>query len=346
MFVYYLDLGLEGAIIATVIAYTFSIGILFFNVRDRIQVEFKKEYFFKWLKLSWLSLYIGRVYSMIQHFDVAIFSIITGSVFGVAYWSVSLAIGSIVAHAGSVTQGIYGKLLASDEKEYFHESFRLLLYFIIPLFAFSIIFAKPGLFTLNPIYQDAVLVVIFLSIQALFQTFTNVFYSALLGIEKVDLNEKINMKEYVKSKLFFLPSIYIIQRILHVVILVIVLLILIPTTKSQLELVIAWSIVSAIIPIPFTIYLFFMVKNYFTIRINNYSIFKYLITSTSIFSLTFLLMEEFLVYDKEIFVFLPKVLIYVFFSLGGYFSITFLIDKKTRVLFISIFSEIKSILKK
>ena len=44
IFVYFLDLGLEGAIIATVAAYTVSISILIFQVREKFTVPLKKEF--------------------------------------------------------------------------------------------------------------------------------------------------------------------------------------------------------------------------------------------------------------------------------------------------------------
>ena len=68
---------------------------------------------------------------------------------------------------------------------------------------------------------------------------------------------------------------------------------------------------------------------------------KYTLTSVGIFSFVYLLMEEFLVYEKEIFVFLPNVLIYVIFSFSMYFGILILIDKKTKNLTKAILMEVK-----
>jgi len=341
--VYFLDMGLEGAIIATVISYSISIIILFYFSKEKILVPFKKEFVIKWIKLSWLSLYTGRVYSMIQHFDVAVFSLIVGNVVGLAYWSSAFAISSVVAHSSAVSEGLYGKLLGGSKKEYFQENFRLVLYFIIPLFAFVITFARPGLFTLNPIYETAVLVVIFLAVHMLVQTFNNIFDASLKGIEKVDLNEKANLKDYLKSNLFYLPTLTIIQRGIYIGSLTVILFLTLG--KSDLELVINWSIVAAIVPIPFMFYRLMLVRKNFTIKINYFVILKYIITAILIFGITYLLMNEYLIYNEQIILFFPQVLLYVIFSIGGYLAITFFIDTNTKQLVKAIFNELKSIQK-
>jgi hypothetical protein len=341
--VYFLDMGLEGAIIATVISYSISIIILFYFSKEKIFVPIKKEFLIKWIKLSWLSLYTGRVYSMIQHFDVAVFSLIVGNVVGLAYWSSAFAISSVVAHSSAVSEGLYGKLLGGSKKEYFQENFRLVLYFIIPLFAFVITFARPGLFVLNPIYETAVLVVIFLAIHMLVQTFNNIFDASLKGIEKVDLNEKANLKDYAKSSLFYLPTLTIIQRGTYIASLAVILFLTLG--KSDLELVINWSIVAAIVPIPFMFYRLILVRKNFTININYFIILKYIICAIIIFGITYFLMDEYLTYNEQIILFFPQVLFYVILSVGGYIGITFLIDSNTKQLVKAIFNELKSIQK-
>jgi len=341
LFVYFLDMGLEGAILATVAAYTISISILFFHVREKFLVPLKKEFIIKWLKLSWLALYTGRIYSMIQHFDIAIFALLVGNVASLAYWSAAFAISSIVAHSSAVSEGLYGKLLGSNKREYFQANFRLLLYFLIPLFAFAVTFARPGLFTLNPLYEAAFVVVIFLSVNMVVQTFNNIFDAALKGIEKVDLDEKSTFKNYVKSNLFFLPTLTIIQRATYIVTLGIVLFLTLD--QSDLDLVINWSIVAALSPIPFMFYRLIMVRKNFELSINYFAVLKYIITAISIFGVTYLLMDEYLVYEEELILFLPQVILYVVFSIGGYLGVTFLIDSKVRELAKGVFSELKSL---
>ena len=57
--VYLMDLGIEGAIISTAIAYVASIVILFILSRTKLHGIIELFYLKKWLKLSWLPLYPG-----------------------------------------------------------------------------------------------------------------------------------------------------------------------------------------------------------------------------------------------------------------------------------------------
>ena len=341
MFVYFLDLGVEGAIIASTIAYIISNGTLFYFARKEIVNGIKKEFIKKWLKLSWLSLYSGKLHATIQYFDVAIFTLITGSVVGLSYWTVAMAIAAIVGHSGAISNGLYAKILDGGKGEFFGENFRLVLFFAIPLFVFIIAFARPALYTLNPIYEVATLAVIFLAIRVLFQTINNMFETSLKGLEKVDLKENATFRDYLKSKLFFLPTLTIIQRIVYIISLTILLLVLTQRENTDLELIINWSIIAAIIPIPFALYRLKLVLKHFKFEIKVLDIIKYSITSIGVFSISYLLMEKFLTYEKEIFVFLPNVLIYVIFSFTTYFGIMILIDKKTKNLTKSILAEIR-----
>jgi len=58
--------------------------------------------------------------------------------------------------------------------------------------------------------------------------------------------------------------------------------------------------------------------------------------------MSYVVTEQFLVYKISIFEFLPNVLLFVILAVGSYLLITFLIDTRTKNLFISIINEIKS----
>ena len=69
---------------------------------------------------------------------------------------------------------------------------------------------------------------------------------------------------------------------------------------------------------------------------------KYGLTCIGVFSITFLLMEEYLIYENTIFTFLPTLLLYVILGGLSYIGITYLIDYRTRQLVKSIIQEIKT----
>lgn len=334
--VYFLDLGIEGAIITTVLAHIGNILVLGIFVKNEIRDKIKIDVLKNWIKMSWIPLY-SYIPNVIFNLDVMIFSVLTGTVVGVAYYSASLAITSLVAHSGAITRGLYPKLLSGGKREHLQTNLRLFFYAVFPLVAMSISFSKAGLFVLNPIYEIAVPVVIFLSIRGFFYQFNALFYQALQGIEEVDIESKSRFRNYMKSNLTWLPTLRLIEYSLYVVMLAIMLLI---DNKSEtIELVIRWSAIVLIVQIPFSIYLYSQVKKNFQLKIGALNIMKYLITSIVSFGTTFYLMEEFLVYNESVFVFIPDLLPFLMFGISSYLGITFLIDSKTRSLFKAIINE-------
>lgn len=338
LLVYHLNLGLEGAIIATMISYVASIIVLGINSRSKLHVKFQKIYVKKWTKLFWIPLY-RKGQSVVFSFDVAIFAIITDSVFGIALFTVSLAVSILVGHAGLIAQAIYPKLLSGGSKEHLNESLIRFFYFGFPLAAISIAFARPALFALNPAYEIAVVVVMIMTLRTFIYVLSNIFQAALHGTETIDSFENPKFKDFIKSKLFTLPTILLIQYGLYVIILAIVLY-LTTDTSSQLELVMYWSIISLVIQIPFTLYFFRMLKTSFTVSIDVKVTIKYLISSILVFIGVYFLMENFLIYQESIFDFLPNLILYICLGIAMYALITFIIDIRTRNLAKSIITEL------
>ncbi|MEX0764817.1 MAG: hypothetical protein WEB28_02020 [Nitrosopumilaceae archaeon] len=329
IFVYFLDMGIVGAIITTSVAHIMSITILTYYTKDKLKVSFEKSFLYKWVKLSWLPIY-GNIQNMILYLDVITFTVITGSVVGLAFYSSSIAVASIVNYSSLIYYALYSKLLEGGKKEYLQENFTSVLYFAIPLLALCIVFAKPALFALNPQYVNAYPIVVIIAIKTFFHIIRDLFESALSGIEKVDTNEKSTWKDFVKSKLFFLPTIRIIHNSLYVGILTVVLLSFMQQNVSALNLVIYWSMVALVIQIPFTLYTYYLAKKRFTIKIPKVNILKYVCTTVIIFGITYLLTEHFLEYRINIFEFLPTLLLFVGFSVLSYLLITYLIDSRTK----------------
>jgi len=337
--VYLMDLGIEGAIISTAIAYVASIVILFISSRTKLHGIIELFYLKKWLKLSWLPLYPGLA-SMIYVLDVTLFAVITGSVEGLAFWSAAFAVAALALHSKAISNAIYPKLLEGGKMEYFKKNLMLVLYFSIPLSVLSITFAKPALFALNPIYIVAVPVVIMLTLRGFSENIKFLFISAIQGTEKVDVNENSSFKDYLKSKLILVPTLYLIQNSLYVGSLIVMLIIF--NSKTQLELVIYWSVISAIVSIPFTIYFYYLTRKQFKFSINHFAILKYVIISVGVFGLTYFLMEEYLIFNESIFKFLPHLLLFVAIGVGGYLFISYFIDGNTKNLVKAIFNEIKN----
>jgi len=94
-----------------------------------------------------------------------------------------------------------------------------------------------------------------------------------------------------------------------------------------------------IIEIPLTIYIYRLVRKSFTLKIDWKSLSKYLLSSIVVFGILYYMINEFLSYKISIFEFLPELIMWIFLGVGAYLGLTYIIDKKTRILFKSIINE-------
>jgi len=333
IFVYFMELGVYGAILSLAIAYIPSIIILVILLRNKLQNNFNKDFIKNWIKRAWLPSYIKFPNMVVL--DVLIFSLITGSVVGLSYWVAAFTIGTAVRHSSQITRAVYPKLLSGGRKEYLQSNLIILIYFAFLFMAIAITFSKQALFILNPVYDVAVTAVIFITLFSFIKMLGSSFTLALQGIEKVDTTQS-TQKDYLKSKLFYLPSIRLIRRAVYLSTLGIGLFLLIQSNASQIDLVVYWAIILFVVEIPFTIYYYYLVRKNFPLYIDLISVTKYLAISSGVFSGIYLLMNEYLEYNSNIFEFIPILCFYLFLGIFSYLGLTYLSDKKTRKLFNSI----------
>ena len=338
LLVYYLELGLEGAILTITLATIASIIIQAFYVKEKIVGNFERDYLKKWLKLFWLPSY-PQIARIIKNSDIVAFTFLTSSVNGLAYWGAANAVAQAVVHASKINVALYPKLLSGGRKEHLEENLTKFLYFAFPLAAISITFAEPGMFVLNPLYQIAFPVVIIMVPIIFVRQLGSLFESSIMGLEKVDTNENSTFKDYLKSKLFYLPTLGIIQRTGYIISLVAIMLFLISSERKEVDLVIYWAVIGLITEIPYTVYVYKIVRKEFSPKINLSSLTKYLFSSIVVFGLVYVLIKEYLIFKESIFEFLPELIAYLSLGVGAYLGITYLLDKKTQVLFKSVINE-------
>jgi len=166
------------------------------------------------------------------------------------------------------------------------------------------------------------------------------FQELITGIEKVDMNESSTFMDYVKSKLFSMPTILLIRNVTYVSLLVVGLFFIL--SNPLLEQLIFWALISLLAQIPFTVYTFILMKKNIKVAIDITGILKYLSVCVGSFGITYYLTELFLEYTNNIFIFIPNVLLFVIIGLGLYLVITYFVDYRTRILFKAILKEIKS----
>lgn len=342
--VYFLDLGLVGAIFAVAIALGIKIIIQIYFAKSKIYGIFDKQKIKYWLRLSWLPLY-GIAPSFIYTLDVLIYSTLVGSVVGLSFYGAAMAVGNVVVHSAMISQALYPKLLSDGKKEHIEENFTKLLYFSIPLLTLTILLGKSGLFILNPIYVEAYTIVIFYSVRSFLHGINGTFYKILQGLDKTDTSEVTSFSILLKSKLFLVPTIQLVHYSSYASGLVILLLILIPHESSDIELITTWSMLGLFLQIPFTIFSGLLVYKRTKFKFSLKDISKYILVAVLMAFIFYLSEDLVLSYDESIFVFVPEVFLQVFLCSISYLGITYLIDKKTRIMLKSIFRELVFIIK-
>ena len=338
--VYFFNMGVVGVIITFFIAQNMSIIFQIYILREKIKGKIQIKYIRKWLKLSWLTLYTP-LSNLIYKTDILIFTVFSESLTGLAIFAVSTIVSGIISIADYVVISTYAKLLAGDKEKYLKENLTLMLYFAIPLGLLSITFAKPALFLLNPIYEGASIVVIIITIKIFFSSLVNIFQQYIWGNDKVDKEFEVDSKKFLKSSIFKIPTLKIIDYSGYIILLIIGLIILKQNSVTDLDYVLYWASLSVIIQIPLLIYLGIQVRKELKITVDLKSVLKYILTGIMVFSLSVIITEEFLIYTNSILEFLPQLLLFVTIPLTLYVIITYIIDKRIKNIIHEIIKEIK-----
>ena len=337
LFVFYMDFGIMGVIISLFLAMLSSTVFQIIIARERLQGCIKFSIIKKWFKLSWVAMY-PKISFLLYNSDVLIFTIITGTVELVAYYIAALVIANIVSYSAEIATSVSPKLLGGGKETVIIKNLTYAIYFAAPLLSLSIIFSEAGLIVLNPVYKAAALVVVFLSFRMLFRSFGGIFESYLVGVETVDIKKNATINDYLKSKLFTIPTFRIIQYSVYLLILSIVLISTI-SIMSEIELVIIWSVISMIIHLPLFIYLILKVRNTFEIKFETMSVLKYIIVGFCTFGFLSLLVDKFLILSEKLVEIIPNILLFVSIGIGLYVLITYIIDSNVKNLLNGIVEE-------
>ena len=341
IFIFYLDLGIAGAIFANFLAYIVSNTILFKFAHKKLKNNFNKILIKKWINLSWLPLY-PSLSILIDALGIAIFALITGSVIGLAFWTVGIIIAGLISHSELISRGVYPKLLEGGNRNYLQNNISQLFYFALFMTGFVIVFAKPALFAMNPIYESAVWVVVILAFNNFFRVINNVSVLNLSGMETMDIDKNTTFKKYLHSQLFYPYSIKLIQATISIIILTVGLILLINYDVQNHTLLIFWALVYLFSQIPTTLYLFNLMYKKLEMKFNLKIILKYLVITIFSFGIIFMITEQFLEYNSELITFVPNLLIFAIIAVFIHVSISYITDSTIRQLIHDIVKEIKN----
>ncbi len=339
VFVILADLNVQGVILTVLFANFIMIAVQLYFARPKLKNQFSFDVLKNWLKHSWIVGY-EILPQYIRKIDVVVFLLLTNSVIGLAYYHVALVISKVIRNSNLINQGLYPKLLGGGKSDYIKENFALTMFMAIPLFASSVIFAKPALFALNPLYQDGYLLVVVFSIHAFLTIPNSIFQITLKGIESVDTNENFKLGDLIKSNLFTISTIRMIKNVSYLVILISGLILF--AFSNEKEFVMWWGITAIITEIPFVIFWSIQVRKQVKFSFPIIEISKYSL-STLAFVIVYFLTSDFIIqYEISIYDFFPRLLLQMIICAVVYVGIIYMIDKKTRLLISKIIKELKT----
>jgi len=341
LLVYVLDLGVIGAITTAAISHIIQLTFYVVYTKERLSERFHYGVFKSWVKLSWLPVF-AVLHDRIINLDSTIYTLITGSVTGVAFIGIAKTLGNLVSNTSSISVGLAPKLLATRDIQHTELMMDRTLLFAIPTLGFTVTFAKPSLWVLNPIYIDAVNLVYLWSISHFTWVIYAIFTSTLESLEKIDIGFKATTREYLKSRLFTVRLVFVVGYSAYIIALTLVFLVLPKSESNMLETIFWWGVVYVIANISILIAFSIMTAKQVTFKFPVKKTIKYTILTLLACSITYFLISQYLEYEESIFVFGPDLIPYMLLFGGLYFGVLMLWDRDSRKLFQQIFLEFKN----
>ena len=338
LFLHFWDMGITGIILSSFVANIASIIILILYVRKKLYHSFNLKYVKNWIRRSWLPLYPALGYG-ISSLGVIIFAFITQSNEGIGFWSAAVIQIVLITQALHIAKAAYPKLLNDGISNYLTQNLNLLI-FITILFTFiTITFAKQSLFILNPVYETMFFVVVAIAIWKFFDVIAMGFQSYITGIEEVDIKANSSFKDYLKSQLFLIPTISLIQHSISMILLTAGLLLFI--NSSYVDLLIYWAVIGLLTQLPVTFYFYNKSKKLFDIKLEYTKILKYIFAGILSFGSVYLFMDNNLDYQQDLVYLVFHVMFYATIAVSIYLGISYLLDSTIKDLVHNSLNEIK-----
>ncbi len=335
-----LDLAVLGVVLAVFFAFVGKILVQLYYARYKIKEKFSLRKLKWWLRYSWIPLFT-HTQNFLHVIDITIYSIIIGSVIGVAYFQVAYSIAAIIQHSGTISKALYPKLLSEKNYGGIQQNFTRVLYFGILLLGITIVFSKPALFALNPLYELAWPVVIIISFRLFLNIFKTIPVAIIVGTEQVDTEINPKFSRFLKSSFFRMPKYLGFFNLVYILALALFLLFFKDSGISEIELVSWWALFGLILEIPILIFLWSYSRKFIKISFPITNSLKYVLAMLAFVGFFMITSDMILNYAISIYDFLPTLLLELVLCVGIYLVITYLIDRETRTLFKSILTELK-----
>jgi len=326
VFVAALRLGLIGTVLSVLLALVMQTSIILLRLWDIVhQGQFQWGVASRWVRHGWLAVYNGLP-SVLGGLDRLIVVVLAGASISVAYLGVVGSVTATIGFGTSLTIALYPRLLSGGDERDIAAVLRMVLMFIIPA-SFGIVWlSEPLLALFRPDYLTA-RVPLYISVFASFiGVMDGIVSLSLMGIEKVDIAERVSFKDFRKSALFTLPSLSLSSLVFY--------LPLVATLSTafrgdQLQLAIAWSLLSLTVgAVVFAVKLIYSRKR-IQLRFPIWDISKYVASSlfmTGVVSAVWRGMD----YSDPILLLISRIAPTIIAGTVSYFTVLYLMDPELR----------------
>jgi len=335
---------LVGALLSFIIArYAYALFLAFYlrrDLGDSLNLDLMK----KWVKLWWLPAYNIVLIGYLNSLDVMIVSHMSNSTVPIAHMKAIQTIIAVILYSNVLASALYPRLLSGGGAEDVKVVIDYVSMFAFPMVFGTMAMAKSFLSLLKvdfTISSDALIVS---SIYALLFSFSGILSTCLVGVERVELNEDTTFIDYIKSKLFIVPSARLVVSSLMLSMLYVFLnYVSVMGTSDPAFIVLGWSSIRALVFLILLLYFWFKVKSELNIVLPYKRILKYLSSSLVMFIVLWSIGIGRVAYERFADALMSSVM-GVMLGAAIYFSILFVIDEETRKLVRDSIREVRRII--
>jgi len=340
----FLRLELFGVIMTMFFAKLLQVIFLLFLLRKKISGSFNRGMARKWFSLAWITIY-GFTPSLLYSLNTFIWLILTGSTLPRAYMQAPTTIGTIISYSFLLSSALYPKILRGGGGRDVESVLKLVLLFVVPLAVGAFVLANPLLRILREEYAVTENILRVLAVGGIFASVSGVFSTVISGTERVELEEDATFKDYVKSKLFLLPTLANVELSIYASSVFLLTYFSVLNEISYVTLIFYCALSSLVIGVPFVLYRWFIARKVMRFDFPWANLVRYFIAA-GVMTIFLLLFYPYGAYSEKIWYVLSNLLPVIGVGALIYFSIVYVIDRDAKSLLNSTFIYLKGMLRR
>jgi O-antigen/teichoic acid export membrane protein len=200
---YVLIVGFQQALLGAIISLVTGLLVQIMYYLRLVSHDFGQKIQWNYIR-EWVKGSLANIYQLVGN-QIASFALIMLFVYGGQFargnYLAATTIANIVTYSSFLSFALYPKLLAEKNLEDITTSMKMVLMFAIPMTAGAIAIADSFLTILGD-YSQVAPILMLLAIDALVSTIGNFYTFVLFGVEKLDEEARIPLKQLVKSRMF------------------------------------------------------------------------------------------------------------------------------------------------